>query len=197
MKRILILPLFAALLGSTCVSASDINPLGLYIGAGAGPASDAYTRFGAGQDTAIGWKVDAGLRPLPFLGAELEYIDFGNASFSGSHGPLDSAFIGRAHATAEGLFAVGYLPIPLSTVDVFAKLGVEQVRTSGDGTASALPGQGIASESLRISGSESSAAYGAGVQLRLRSLALRAEYERTDTSFGHPALLSFGANWTF
>jgi hypothetical protein len=31
----------------------------------------------------------------------------------------------------------------------------------------------------------------------LRGLGLRVEYERTDASFGHPGLLSFGLIWAF
>jgi len=198
-KRILILPVFAAMLGATCASASDLNPLGIYAGAAAGPSYDSYTQLGADQDTGTGWKVSAGLRPVPFLGAELEYIDFGSARFSTASGPLGGGFKGQAHATAEGLFAVGYLPIPISAVDVFAKLGAEHVRTSADGIGEVGPVT-CGLECIlptHVRDSDTAIAYGAGVQWRLRSLALRAEYERADTGLGHPALLSFGINWTF
>lgn len=40
-------------------------------------------------------------------------------------------------------------------------------------------------------------AYGAGVQARMGSLAVRADYERIDASSGTPDLFSLGVSWTF
>jgi hypothetical protein len=40
-------------------------------------------------------------------------------------------------------------------------------------------------------------AYGAGVQGRIGSLAIRAEYERIIVAGGNPDILSLGATWKF
>lgn len=210
MKRALIGPLVAAVLGSTCVSASDVNPLGIYVGAALGPSygnrTQSDTLYAARLDHGTGWKVNVGLRPLPFLGAELEYIDFGSAHFSAPTNGAVAEYDGRAHATGEGLFAVGYLPIPIPALDLFAKLGAEHVRAATDGTYQSGPAVFCPAnlnppcgrpDPFHHQDSDTAFAYGAGVQYRLRSVALRAEYERTDTGVGHPALLSFGVDWTF
>jgi hypothetical protein len=192
-----VLPVVAFVLGSTCARASDLNLLGLYVGASAGPANSTYTSFGPSQAHGTGWKLMAGMRPLPFLGAEVEYTNFGSAAFSFSRFSL--RYSGTARVTAEGLFAVGYLPLP-PMLDVFAKVGLERVHTAVDEGAPPMcidicpP---IPPLELTARESESHVAYGGGAQFRLRSLALRAEYERTRTSLGHPGLLSFGMTWTF
>jgi hypothetical protein len=198
MNRSKVLPVFAIALCSTGARASDLNLFGLYVGASAGPASGTYTASGGSQEHDTGWKVMAGVRPLPFLGGEVEYTDFGSAAASW-HTAVQQ-FTGTGRATADGLFAVGYLPIPVIKLDAFAKVGVERVHTTADGqlTCYGVYATCVAGPppQVHVSGSESDAAYGGGVQLRLRSLALRAEYERASTSFGHPGLLSFGMTWT-
>jgi hypothetical protein len=50
---------------------------------------------------------------------------------------------------------------------------------------------------VHVNETETDFAYGDGVQARLRPFALRAEYERTETSVGRPRLLSLGVTWTF
>jgi opacity protein-like surface antigen len=203
MKRAgLVAAAFAIPLGTSCAFASDLNPLGFYVGAAVGRANDAYTAFGVSDASDTGWKVMTGLRPLPILGAELEYVDFGSASFSTAFGgPLGGGFSGTERAHATGLFAVGYLPIPTPFLDIFAKVGGERTHTTADGTAFCGGPVGVPTcalaELVHVNQTESDFAYGAGAQLKLQSWALRAEYERTDTAIGHPKLLSFGITWTF
>src|ERR1700722_8027468 len=62
------------------------NPLGLYVGAGVGRATINETQFDDFSDSfhhddgqPLGWNAVIGVRPIPFLGAEAEYIDFGNS----------------------------------------------------------------------------------------------------------------------
>jgi hypothetical protein len=205
MNRSVWLLAVAITLGTTCASASDLNPLGFYVGGGVGQADDPYTAFGVSErDT--GWKVMAGLRPVPFLGAELEYSDYGNERFFlPQFSPVGQGFAGTGHTTGEGLFAVGYLPLiplPVPILDLFAKVGGERVHTNGSGQDQCVPVSPGAPTCLVIVPthadlSETDFAYGVGVQSRLQALGLRVEYERTDTSFGHPGLLSFGVTWTF
>jgi hypothetical protein len=190
-----LLSAFALTLGTASASASDLNPLGFYMGAGVGQAQDTYTSLESDDHRDTGWKVVGGFRPLPFLGAEAEYLDFGHQAFLG---PGQS---GVARARAGGLFAVGYWPLLPRTLDLFAKVGGERVDTAADGLQECGwvgPGRPTCYGTvLHVSDTESCFAYGGGIQARLRPLGLRVEYERTDTRFGHPGLLSFGVTFTF
>src|SRR5579872_5230222 len=178
-------------------AASDYNPLGVYVGGGVGQARDSYTAFSISDDARTGWKVVAGVRPIPFVGAEVEYVDFGSpdAAAPVGYGPLAGGFNGTARATGEAVFAVGYLPIVNPYFDVYAKAGLERVHTTADGLAGCRP------PTLCILGwnadtTDTDFAYGGGFQAQYSSVALRAEYERTSTSVGHPNLLSVGVMWT-
>jgi hypothetical protein len=81
----------------------------------------------------------AGVRPIPFVGAELEYLDFGSESFSPNNG-AGIGWTGTARARAGGLFAVGYWPILPATLDLFARVGGERVRTTADGVFRCIRG---------------------------------------------------------
>jgi hypothetical protein len=185
-------------LGLMPAAASDSDPLGLYIGGAVGQARDTYTAYGASDETRTGWKAMVGLRPIPFLGAEVEYVDFGtpNSSAPIGDGPLGGGFGGNVHATAVGAFGVGYLPLPLPYLDIYAKAGIERLHTSVAGFAACAP-PALCIGQLNIDQTQSDFAYGAGVQAKVEHLAFRAEYERTDSSISHPNLLSFGVTWTF
>ncbi|HEY6458416.1 MAG TPA: outer membrane beta-barrel protein [Steroidobacteraceae bacterium] len=190
------------------------NPLGLYVGAGVGRATINQTQFDEFSDSfhhddgePLGWNAVIGLRPIPFLGAEAEYLDFGHSRLDAGHpylvGPTSQQFLGgEAHDQAAAIFAVGYLPVPVPWMEPFAKLGWGQIWENGHNTTLTVNGSAVdqvtASESSRPSG----AAYGGGVQFHFSQLAVRAQYERISgsRSFGewnNPALLSVGLNWTF
>ncbi|HUO95247.1 MAG TPA: hypothetical protein VMT92_03365 [Steroidobacteraceae bacterium] len=79
-----------ALVFASLPAASD--PLGLYIGAGAGQAQVKADVISFDRHHA-GWKVLAGLRPVPIVGAEPEYVDFGHPSvgFPSGHAADSSA----------------------------------------------------------------------------------------------------------
>src|ERR1700722_6493970 len=101
------------------------NPLGLYVGAGVGRATINEPQFDGFSDSfhhddgqPLGWNAVIGLRPIPFLGAEAEYIDFGNSRLRAgppsSVGSATQQFLGgEAHDQAAAVFAVGYLPLPI------------------------------------------------------------------------------------
>ena len=64
-----------------------------------------------------------GIRPIRMLGVEATYIDFGQPYRH--NGYYDYNVSGSdSHPTAPALFAVGYLPLPMPFIDVFAKAGV-------------------------------------------------------------------------
>ena len=192
------------------------NPLGFYVGAGIGRSSinefqtvDFYG-FNRLDDHPVGWNAFVGVRPIPFVGAELEYIDFGNASQG--PGPLytsggDHQFMhGSVRDQAIAAFAVGYLPLPLPYLEPFVKLGAAHLRdresttalinnvTFSDGTPAGV--SSISSTDYRTG-----FAYGGGLQFHFQQLAVRAQYEKITTSrYGlsyNPALLSAAVSWTF
>ena len=196
------------------------NPLGFYIGGGVGRATiDQFQYDQIGQSlrrfdgNPLGWNVAVGVRPVPFLGAEVEYIDFGSVhkgagpklTISGTTLTTQSLG-GEVRDRGEAVFAVGYLPLPVPYVEPFAKVGWGQVRErdsySGDyGNIITASGPlGLASGSN--SDSRSGFAYGAGVQFRIEQFAVRVQYERITLTKQYggstgPSLLSVGLNWTF
>lgn len=142
-------------------------------------------------ESTTGWKAMVGMRPVSFLGGELEYVDFGS-----SRANAYLLNLSHTHADAVALYAVGYLPIPVPFLDIFGKAGLARTQTTYSGALSCAP-PALCIAAVSADRSETDFAYGAGVQAKFQSLAFRAEYERTDTSIGHPSLLSFGVTWTF
>ena len=200
------------LMGAACGSASAADPLGFYVGAGIAHSqvrNDVQFVGASGSvglsGGATGWKAILGIRPLSVIGAEAEYLDFGSASGSANipatvtTGGLNAT--GNSHPKAPAVFAMGYLPIPLPYLDIFAKAGVAELKSSVNATAQAtcpinLPCIPILIPPYSASSSDTRFAYGAGVQVKLASLAVRAEYERIHSSSGDPDLLSLALTWS-
>jgi len=166
----------------TAVQAADN---GIYIGASVGQSNvDIDLGYQFDEDD-VGFKVIAGIRPLDWLGFEASYVDLGK--------PKDDS--GGASVESEGYafsgFVVGFLP--LGPVDAFAKVG-------GVKWNQELKYSGLTSED--IDGTD--LAYGVGVQFRLLSLGVRAEYEVFDPQgddfddlYDSMTLLSVGVTYTF
>jgi hypothetical protein len=196
-------------LGAACAStrvlADDL--LGFYAGAAVG---ESHVRTGKNiiGDTDYeypfdaqhsAWKVTAGIRPISPLGVELEYIDFGNPS----SGLSNAAFGGlsKADQKAVSLFGLGYLPLSVPFLDVYGKLGIARLHTTAT-EVSPIPfcPAGFTScgpSTFNISDSSTNFAYGVGLQGKIGSLAIRAEYERISASGGNPDIFSLGVTWTF
>jgi opacity protein-like surface antigen len=186
--------LTAALAAAACAAAgaaaaSDFNPAGIYVGAGIGQSnvrndgyySSDYYDFNR-RETA--WQLTAGVRPIAPLGLEYDYIRFGSPN--GYYG----AFYNNGDNTnAHALFAVGYLPLPLPLVDVYAKLGVARLQSSTTVYGPFDP--------LYVSSTNTDFAYGIGAQVKFSNIAVRAEYERVSDHGGNPDLLAVGVTWTF
>ncbi|MGB6449699.1 MAG: outer membrane beta-barrel protein [Steroidobacteraceae bacterium] len=213
-----------ALLGGAALSSqvladgdsSDGNSVGYYIGAGVGATHIDQNFFDSGiddfrsfDDSRFGWKVLMGLRPIEWLGAEAEYIDFGDTNLGASPLPLSAGggtsgaeFYGaHASATAGAGFAVAYLPLPPS-VDLFGKLGFARVQTrysyAGDYPTD-CGGSGSTCTTLRQiavvqDNTNTGVAYGAGAQFHFGAFAVRLEYERVNGAW-QPGLLSLGLTW--
>jgi hypothetical protein len=190
------------------------NPLGVYVGAGLGRSSlnqtdldefDADFHHIDGQP--LGWNAVIGVRPIPFLGAEVEYIDFGNTR-SGALPPFNAnQFLGaNVHDQAGALFAVGYLPLPIPWLEPFVKLGWAQMwerdSYSGIYNGVSVNGTPLGFQTATQTTHPNGTAYGGGLQFHFEQFALRAQYERIsgERSFGgwnNPDLLSVGLTWTF
>jgi len=204
-------------MGAACGSASAADPLGFYMGAGVGHsqvrndvqfvgASGAPILGSLGlSEGATGWKAIVDIRPLSMIGAEVEYLDFGSASGSANipatvtMGGLNAT--ATSHPKAPAVFATGYLPIPLPYLDIFAKAGVAELKSGVNASAQAtcpigLPCIQVIIPPYSTSSSDMRFAYGAGVQVKLASLAVRAEYERIHVSSGDPDLLSLALTWS-
>jgi opacity protein-like surface antigen len=197
---------------STAVFAD--NPVGFYVGAGLGQSQvrsndSNYGYPGYYNDYQFAWKAFVGIRPISILGAEFEYIDFGEPNCNGYYNNYYSGYCNIAqngintHPTATALFAVGYLPIPVPNFDIFAKAGAARLSLNVP-TFNSIPcvaGSPCPNYSVgpQQSVTDTKFAYGAGVQYRFPfiALSLRAEYERISSQYGDPDALMVSAFWTF
>ncbi len=201
----LLLPIFQ-------VMAAD--PVGLYVGAAIsqsrveanGQHIDAgslvYTDTGSFKENDSAFKLMVGIRPTSLLGAELAYNDFGHPS--GSFNVLGPANVSM---TGESAFGLLYLPVPL--IDFFLKAGVARIQSTLNGTGTFKPNcldghlcplqsvEFIGIEPFQLDRTNTSFAAGAGLQYKLGSWAVRAEYERFNAAGGNPSLASLGFTWMF
>jgi opacity protein-like surface antigen len=155
------------LLATTLVLATGAayaDPLGLYAGAGITRAKMEdifHTNFNLSNTS---WKIYAGMRPLDFpIGVDLDYLDLGSAS--------GETFKGTAHANAKAFaaYVVGYAPIPVPNIDVYAKGGLARWQFDGNYTSPGL---------FSVSENGTDFAWGVGGQVHfLENFAVRLEYE--------------------
>jgi hypothetical protein len=133
-----------------------------------------------GKDTA--YKIIAGLRPLDWLGVEVNYVDLGKPDDNSVRiGTTTTSLEARTNGVSG--FVVGFAAV--GPVDIFAKAGM----INWDAT--------ISTRGARLTKSDGTdLAYGVGAQFRLLSLAFRAEYERFELE-DRANMLSIGATWTF
>lgn len=164
----------ALLLASTATMAADN---GIYLGASVGQANVEIDRGLAQVDSDdTGFKFIAGIRPLDWFAVEASYVNFGE--------PKDGSF----SVDADGISAFGVFFLPVGPIDVFAKGGLisfdssVKLRNFGD--------------VARDDGTDF--AYGVGVQFRLLSLGVRAEFEKFDIDKVEDAnMVSIGVTYTF
>lgn len=182
------------------------NPVGFYVGAGAGESQirsddSRYGLPGYFNDYQTAWQAIVGIRPLKLIGVEAEYIDFGEPSH---HRNYDYNVYGNdSHPTAPAVFAVGYLPIPIPYLDIFGKVGAARLSTTVTQFA-AVPcaNDGSSCQNLvatsRDRVHDTRVAYGVGVQSKLPfGLIFRGEYERISSPYGDPNAFVVSALWQF
>jgi opacity protein-like surface antigen len=202
-------------MGSAFCQASAADPLGLYVGGAVGHSTvraDQVVFVERYYGTALngpvsfsksttGWKVVAGLRPISLMGAEFAYIDFGNPTVSHTPRGAGLGYHADMRAKATAAFDVLYAPIPVPLLDVYVKAGLARLQTTVNATAlvGCFPPLACAvyGGEFHRDRTETGFAYGAGVQVKVSALGIRAEYERISASGGDPDLLSLGIIWTF
>jgi len=138
--------------------------LGLYAGAGISRAKMEdifHTNFDLSNTS---WKIYAGLRPIGFpLGVDVDYMDLGSAAAG--------TFKGVAHADAKAFaaYVVGYAPIPVPNIDLYAKGGLARWQFNGSYTSPSL---------FSVSDNGTDFAWGLGGAVHfLDRFAVRLEYE--------------------
>ncbi len=134
----------ALALAAAPAQAQGVPGIDFYVGAGVGQ-SNADVSAPDFDEKDFGWKVFVGLRAVSYLGAELNYIDFGKPSGGGN----ELKYKGLA---GYGLF---YIPIPLPVLDVYVKAGLARVDLDVSNTS--------------FSTDDTKFAFGGGVQLKFGS----------------------------
>jgi opacity protein-like surface antigen len=179
------------------------NLLGLYIGGGVGESHvrndfSAFSNVSGFVENHTGWKALIGVRPIPIVGAELEYTDFGHPGLSAATSPIPGlVYNADVSQRAGSLFGLVYWPLPI--LDLYAKAGLSELHTSLKATVT-CPTCASSPISLSNYSQDSTTArfaYGAGAQVKLFGLAARAEYEQINAPGGSPDLYSLILTWTF
>lgn len=201
------LAIWAAPVGTAC-AAGDL--FGLYAGGSVGRSDvhlpNSWTGTFTDTDEVVahhtGWSASLGVRPLHFLGAELQYLDFGGAHWGRAVGFWSASV--TAHTNAEALSAVLYAPIPVRFLDVYAKVGPAHWHSNvniNDHFLLECPASSIARvvgcEPIALKEGRTDLAYGAGLQFHFGSAALRAEYERVEADPQSPSMYELGFIWAF
>lgn len=179
------------------------GPLDAYLGGAIGQgqvaASVPYTSIvvpqaGTFQHGATAYELLLGVRPLPILGAEVEYLDLGH--------PQGDFYGNPAQASVKGAAAFGMLYFPVPLIDLYAKAGAARLQSSASGffpigsdvCSAAAP---CGTVPFDVDRTTTGFALGAGVQLHLGAWAIRAEYERFDAAGAYPSLAVVGFIWRF
>jgi outer membrane protein with beta-barrel domain len=109
------------------------------------------------------WKALAGFRPIKPFAVEADYLDLGSKSASFVGGNTDLQY------KAFAAYAVGFLPLPVPFLDVFAKGGLARWSSSGGTT--------FPSGFTSLSDNGTEFAWGIGTQAHFGNLGARLEYE--------------------
>lgn len=175
-----------ALAAAAWACAAQADDLGWYVGASAGYSTQYIDAVSGGaQQHDTGWKVMGGIRPIPFLGAEVEYFNLGSPSKV-----IDQISV-SAKSSGPAAFGVAYLPYGIG--DLFLKAGGASVTSRANVLASGESGTVLYTSSQ----TNQVAAWGAGAQIKFLDAAARVEYEGFNAATGRQSLISAGVIWSF
>jgi opacity protein-like surface antigen len=198
-------------------AAHAADPLGFYIGGAYGQAHiraqlEGLTLSGSSVTGSFdanhsAYQAMLGIKPLPFLGAELTYVDFGQSSVGNPSffnplplPPTPYPTAVQVSQKGEAAYALLYLPVPI--INVYVKAGMSRMTTDMSATYK-LPGVGGCQTNNPSCGiavvgrsrTDTSFAYGAGVQWKLGDWAVRGEYERFSAAGANPSLFAIGMTY--
>jgi hypothetical protein len=178
---------FAAFLATPGVAPAADN--GFYLGGSASDVSSDYsvasfTGAGSARDD-DGFKLIGGFRPLDAFALEANYVDLGTTRVALNVACITTPCPSETSIDAQALSvsAVGLFTLPL--VDLYGRVGV--VRWESERRVL----------SFSQEAEDTDPTYGAGVQVRLGSFALRVEYERFEFGDDSVDLRSVGFTYTF
>ena len=194
--------LLLAIAGSQ-VARADL--LGAYFGVAAGQGNVKVNSLPTGgklgfDEKHTAWKVLVGIRAISVLGAEFEYLDFGRSSATlGPAAPVGTVVNIDAKLRGAALFAMGYLPLPIPLLDIYGKAGFARLQATQNILLPTLVCVAAPCNNFHVDNTDTSFAWGAGVQVKLpiTSLAVRAEYQHFNLNNGAPDLLTAGILWRF
>lgn len=170
----------ALLLASTAHAQDN----GIYIGGSAGDVSSDYDWSLGGlegsPDEESAFKLIGGVRPIDPVAIEVNYADLGSTTVPVSGASEDATM----DTNVLSVSAVGFYSLPLW--DFFGRVGLARWESE----PGALLGSLDDDDGTDLT-------YGVGMQVRMRSLAVRAEYEDYDISGGSAELVSIGFTYTF
>jgi outer membrane protein with beta-barrel domain len=197
-------------------SALAADVLGLYVGGAIGeaqveagnlpnanPVVGAPPTSGSFKANHSAYKVMVGLRPISRVGVEVAYVDFGHPSRMLGTIPPGFPVSGDVHMRGPAAFGILYLPVPV--VDIYLKAGIARLQTTANATLTVtapyatcvVSGGPNCQFSKQNDVTNTGFAAGAGVQFKVRSLAVRGEYERFGAAGGNSGLFSLGLTWSF
>lgn len=164
---------------------AQVPGVDFYLGAGIGTGDVTIVSPGGAVDqfkeNHTAFKVFGGLRAASVLGVELDYLNFGKTS-----GALGSDPDVTGKLTGGAAFGLFYIPLPLPVLDIYAKAGLARLNKKiSDFTLGDFSTKGT------------DFGYGAGVQFKLGSFAIRGEYETFNTDGKDPTLLTLGFSKSF
>ena len=168
MRRILLTTLLALAAGATRADDSGL----LYVGVGISKdkvQGITHTGVPFAEIYETSWKVLAGFRPIKVFAVEADYLNLGNQTNTFISGAST-----QSDAKAYAGYAVGFLPLPVPFLDVFAKAGLSHWKLNGSSGAATLP----PSSFFAFSDQGTEFAWGAGAQAHVGNIGGRLEYER-------------------
>ena len=124
------------------------------------------------------WKALVGVRPISLFAVEADYLDLGSGSRSvvipgagtcQGGTPNCANFNTHSDGKAFAAYAMGFLPVPMPFLDLYAKAGLSRWKLNGSTT--------ITHNLFEFSDSGTSFAWGAGAQVHVGNVGARLEYE--------------------